>query len=574
MATTKANNSEYQKSLAQYQAVAEYAQEVFAHVLTCDDVVGALTAKQVAKDIFKKYFFDYKGTEYENLHTIEAEGMNLTTCARDVFMQLGQLEDCLKIKKADRAMFLHTYEVKDEDVAIVCTLPDAKIVECAAEDKLRPVMEGVYLDTTEKKWVAATGHVLVSMPAVHVEVREGKSCVSCIIPKKFVEAHAGKEVKLAGEYAYSEGARVKCIEGRYPNWKSVIPTDETMPIHVGSAWAKVCETAKSLAKMDECKKRGFVLLLGKKGEKELHLAQPYWMVGAQIMHVEIDGEIPFDFCIGMQGAFMSKFHDVSDIYLTEPYRAMLYVGAETQGLQMPMMIQDDDTIDSILQEYGLSKDWKAEWNKKKVKDNKPKPADTPAPVQEETKPEPVCEKPEAEPEPTPEAPAPVQEETKPEPVCETPQPEEKKGAEACINGEWVKVEVLTTNGTRAMVRKENGQRAIVKLEDIRGNIVDNTADAPSAAPEAPAPEPVCETKDEKPTVEAVAEEIGTKYADEKVYIATYTAKSFILTGNTKPYHKQLKKYGLWYKQKEGWIFSNTRREYVEKLLGDKLVAAA
>ena len=135
------------------------------------------------------------------------------------------------------------------------------------------------------------------------------------------------------------------------------------------------------------------------------------------------------------------------------------------------------------------------------------------------------------------------------------------------------MEVLTTNGTRAMVRKENGQRAIVKLEDIRGNIVDNTADAPSAAPEAPAPEPVCETKDETPTVEAVAEEIGTKYADEKVYIATYTAKSFILTGNTKPYHKQLKKYGLWYKQKEGWIFSNKRREYVEKLLGDKLVAA-
>jgi len=273
---------------------------------------------------------------------------------------------------------------------------------------------------------------------------------------------------------------------------------------------------------------------------------------------------------------LKKFSSMQDIYLTDQSRAVVYTDGMCLGLQMPMLLESSDhnvvgmnlvrweapTTKNICVPEVMSEETKTK-TKTEAKAEETK-TETKTEVKEGTTPEapapaPVDEKPA-------EAPAPVKEE-----VCATPA---SKGSEALIDGKWVPVTVLTTNGTRAMVRKENGQRAIVKLSEIRGNIVDNTADAPK---------PVCETKTKTKTEEtktdaeapaAVAEATGTKYADEKVYIKQYSEKSFILTGNTMPYHKQLKKYGSWWRKKEAWIFSNKRREFVEKLIGENLIEAA
>ena len=94
----------------------------------------------------------------------------------------------------------------------------------------------------------------------------------------------------------------------------------------------------------------------------------------------------------------------------------------------------------------------------------------------------------------------------------------------------------------------------------------------SASVSEPAPESTPVDADTQTTVEAVADEIGTKYADERVYIAKYSEKSFILTGNTKFWHLELKKYGMWHTGKQGWILSNKRRKYIETLIGKQLVA--
>ena len=64
-----------------------------------------------------------------------------------------------------------------------------------ANDKLRPVMNGVYYDQSYK--VASDGHILLAVKEPYDESLEGK-----------IEAKDGS-----------------FIEGRYPNWRSVLPYD-------------------------------------------------------------------------------------------------------------------------------------------------------------------------------------------------------------------------------------------------------------------------------------------------------------------------------------------------------------
>lgn len=592
MATTKANNSEHQKSLAQYGAIVAYAKEVFNHIISSDEYDMPMSAKEVHKYIFLRLFFDEKdGFKYEEPHVIEADGMKVCTTPKDVFALCQQMEGVLKIKPANRVKFMHEYTPETKDIFGVCTLPanTKEIAECCTKDELRPVMAGVYLDFDEKMVVASDGKILRTALLNDARIVHGEK-LGAILPADFAARHAGEEVIVCGEYgkddkgnewsrlkyAYCGKERVKLIEGRYPNWKSVIPKyNNAQMITIGDAWTQMRDALKGLSKV--CKSGG-VCISGKTGERVLTLSAKNIDTGIeQSMQILIPAPIAFDFAICVNGEYAAKVGNITTMSVENAFYAIVWANglvddAKEIALTMPMLMDEDAPVKEwSTRERGEKYDKAKAKNEGKdvstiesegkpryIEDTKPATPEASAPV-EEAQPEPVCEQP------------------TPEPVCEAP--EEKKGAEALINDEWVKVEVLTTNGTRAMVKRENGQRAIVKLEDIRGNIVDNTADAP--APEAPSPEPVCETPAETPapvetapTPEALAEEIGTKYADEKVYIATYSEKSFILTGATKKYRKELKKYGTWYGKREGWILSNKRREFVEKLIGENLVSAA
>ena len=575
MATTKANNSEYQKSLAQYGAIVAYAKSVFNHIIPNDEYDMPMSAKEVQKRLLSCLFFDEKdGFKYDQGHIVEADGMSVRTTPNDVFSLCAQMESMLKIKPADRVKFMHEYTPDEKDIIGVCNLPaEAKEVAlCCAPDELRPTMTGVYLDFDEKMIVASDGRVLRNVCMPNARIVQGEK-LGAIIPADFAKRHAGEDVVVCKKYAYCGKERVKLIEGRYPNWKGVVPKyNNAQMVTIGDAWPQMRDALKGLSKVDAAS--GLVYITGIEGERFLTLSAENTDFGAkQSMQIPLPVPVMFDFSIGVMGEAVAKVvGNVTTMSMECACRPIVFVNgnmddAKEVSLIMPMLLRDDDYA-------SVKSDWSTSQRAEKYAKDK-------AIMEEQNKPKPVCEAPTET--PAPETPAPVDEtpapveEPQPEPVCEPK--EEKNGAEALINGEWVKVEVLTTNGTRAMVRKENGQRAIVKLSDIRGNIVDNTADAPSATP---APEPVCETPTEtptdvptteEPTPEAIATEVGTKYADEKVYIATYSEKSFILTGNTKPYRKDLKKYGTWYGKKEGWILSNKRREFVEKLIGENLIAA-
>ncbi len=112
-----------------------------------------------------------------------------------------------------------------------------------AEDELRPVMNGVYFDITTENltFVASDGHKLVRNRNYTIH---GEENAAFILPKKpalmlknilpkengdaiivFDDKHA--EVRMSG---YKLSCRL--IEGRYPNYNSVIPTDNPFKVTV------------------------------------------------------------------------------------------------------------------------------------------------------------------------------------------------------------------------------------------------------------------------------------------------------------------------------------------------------
>ncbi len=106
----------------------------------------------------------------------------------------------------------------------------------AADDELRPVMNGIYFDITADNitFVASDGHKLVRVISTAAK-GEGRS--SFILPKKpanllksLLPKESGKvQIKFDENNAYvvMENYTMVCrfVEGSYPNYNSVIPTD-------------------------------------------------------------------------------------------------------------------------------------------------------------------------------------------------------------------------------------------------------------------------------------------------------------------------------------------------------------
>lgn len=110
---------------------------------------------------------------------------------------------------------------------------------CTADDELRPVMNGIYFDiAADSLTLAATdAHKLVRFKTIHsgVTLKEEEEGVSFILPKKpanmlksILPRESGDvEVKFDSKNAYFKLSNYTMIcrqvEGRFPNYNSVIP---------------------------------------------------------------------------------------------------------------------------------------------------------------------------------------------------------------------------------------------------------------------------------------------------------------------------------------------------------------
>ncbi len=129
------------------------------------------------------------------------------------------------------------------DDAVIINIPTAMLNDnitrslfAIAQDELRPVMNGIYFDLTPDHLaiVASDGHKLVRNKILNIRSEQP---VTFILPKKAsallkgVLGRQGGDVVIRfdtrnAEVIYEEGmVTCRLIEGRYPNYNSVIPQD-------------------------------------------------------------------------------------------------------------------------------------------------------------------------------------------------------------------------------------------------------------------------------------------------------------------------------------------------------------
>lgn len=145
-----------------------------------------------------------------------------------VFCLMNKFKSLAKIKATDKASCCTFVKNGDEgELIALYDMPKTKtkaLAKAVANDPLRPVMNGVYLDK-EGYAVASDGHIL-SVISVNCEVHESYS--GAIIPVqaakradgKCVEIYRGKCDRLTAKV---DGEVYECIEGRYPNYRDVLP---------------------------------------------------------------------------------------------------------------------------------------------------------------------------------------------------------------------------------------------------------------------------------------------------------------------------------------------------------------
>lgn len=227
----------------------------------------------------------------------------------------------------------------------------------SADDELRPVMNGIYFDITTEDltFVASDGHKLVRYKTL---VAKGDQRASFILPKKpanILRSILPKENEIINIKFDANNAHIKMssytmtcrfIEGRYPNYNSVIPQDNPNKVQLDrlvflNALKRVAvfsNPASSLVK--------------------LQLSENKMVISAQDIDFSTAAEETIN-CeytgthmnIGFKSSFLIEILNnipVNDIILelSDPSRAGLILPAEQEGeedivmLLMPMMLND------------------------------------------------------------------------------------------------------------------------------------------------------------------------------------------------------------------------------------------
>lgn len=112
-----------------------------------------------------------------------------------------------------------------------------------ADDELRPVMNGVYFDihTEDMTFVASDGHKLVRLRNLSIQSPERASFILPKKPANILKGILGKEneqvtIRFDENNAYIHCANFemvcRLIEGRYPNYNSVIPQENPYKVTI------------------------------------------------------------------------------------------------------------------------------------------------------------------------------------------------------------------------------------------------------------------------------------------------------------------------------------------------------
>jgi DNA polymerase-3 subunit beta len=252
----------------------------------------------------------------------------------------------------------------NEELSTSITLDAQKLLSgvgrslfATADDELRPVMNGVYFDLQPDNLtiVASDGHKLVRLRDLSVHASDKASFILPKKPANLLKSVLAKEtghivVRFDENNAYVSGSNFemvcRLIEGRYPNYNSVIPQENPFLV-----------TIERISLLNALK-RVSVFSNASSSLVKLHVEQGQLIVSAQDIDFSTSAEekliCEFDGAelkIGFKATFLIEIlsnitseHVV--LKLADPSRAGLIIPTENEEsedllmLLMPMMLND------------------------------------------------------------------------------------------------------------------------------------------------------------------------------------------------------------------------------------------
>lgn len=230
-----------------------------------------------------------------------------------------------------------------------------------ANDELRPVMNGILFDASSEgiTFVATDGHKLVRR--IYKEVKSEERS-SIIIPMKTatllsifppitditVTSDGNRTVFTCGDITLTS----ICIEGRYPNYNSVIPQSAPYTVEVDRAkLSKVIADVGSFGSLaSNLIKLRMTTFMGGATEMEVS-AQDIDFSTSAAKNIASTHTTPENFAIGLKGDFLRSLlasHSSPSVVMemTDPSRAIVMrdktpaEGIDMLTLLMPMMLQN------------------------------------------------------------------------------------------------------------------------------------------------------------------------------------------------------------------------------------------
>lgn len=237
----------------------------------------------------------------------------------------------------------------------------ARTVFATADDELRPVMNGIYFDLTTENLavVASDGHQLVRNKILSVKAEDETKTGSFILPKKAANilknilkkssvdnaevAFDGRQLLIT---ATNFSMQCRLIEGRYPNYNSVIPQNNPNIVTVDrtaliAALKRVSPFANDSSQL--------VRIHVESGKLQLDTEDyDFSKTASERMACDYNGT---SMNIGLKGTktmeILSNMNSQEiEIQLADPSRAALIVpseqpeGMDILMLQMPMLLND------------------------------------------------------------------------------------------------------------------------------------------------------------------------------------------------------------------------------------------
>ena len=362
--------AEAARNIEIYNKLADIAREVFNHLngtatgktYTPADIARAIVGGPVVREVNRSnYELDRvepyaigggltwaEGYDPATVYELTADNFTCKVTGWRVWDVLDRAARAWSIPAARRATFERRREVAPVVASFsLSTAAARELVACCAKDELRPVMEGVQLDTRRRVLVATDGHVLRVMQLGEALAVTPEAAPSYIIPVEVIKS--GRVVTIdANGVASTDKKSAETIAGRYPNYMMVIPTasEAARVALTADQWKQLKKAVAEVAKVHPSDKYTYrrVIIAHERYSDKLHVyAYNYdFNRERETIVTDIDTNAP-EFSISFKSDDFARIGGaVTALYVTNNARAIVATDPAGLSLVMPLTQLADD----------------------------------------------------------------------------------------------------------------------------------------------------------------------------------------------------------------------------------------